>query len=318
MLAALAFALAFKLRFLDVPGGIPDRYETMLAGSVAFVALGKALVLELFGLHQQWWRYFRLPDLWPLVRALAVASALMVLVFALAKPYDDSLPRSVVVFDFILLCALFLGGARLARRSLAERPARRARAARRAREVLVVGAGSGGQMVVRELKLNPNLGARAIGFIDDDPRKRGMRTEGLKVLGTTDEIGTDPRPPRARRGRDRDPVGAGRPARQGRRRVPRARHPGAHPADRVRAAARRRPAHPPAARGPGRGRARPRPGGDGARPRRRLPRGQARAGHRRRRLDRLRARAARSPACGRGCWCCSTTPRTTSSRSTAR
>jgi len=187
LLAALAYALAFKLRFLDAPGGIPPRYETMLAGSVAFVALGTALVIELFGLHQQWWRYFRLPDLWPLLRALAVATALLVLIFALAQPYDHSLPRSVVIFYFLLASA-FLGGARLARRSLAERPARRARA-RRTREVLVVGAGSGGQMVVRELKLNPNLGARAVGFVDDDPRKRGMRTEGLKVLGTTDEIG---------------------------------------------------------------------------------------------------------------------------------
>ena len=60
--------------------------------------------------------------------------------------------------------------------------------------MLVVGAGSGGQMVVRELQLNPNLGARAIGFVDDDPSKRGMRAAGLKVLGTTDEIGADPRP----------------------------------------------------------------------------------------------------------------------------
>ncbi len=191
LLCALAFALAFQLRFLgDVgdQGGIPERYVTMLVGSVAFVALGKALVLDLLGQHQQWWRYFRLPDLWPLVRALAVATGLMVLVFLLAKPYDYSLPRSVVIFDF-LLCTVFLGGARLARRSLAERPSRRSRARSREREVLVVGAGSGGQMVVRELKLNPNLGARAIGFIDDDPRKRGMRTEGLRVLGTTGEIG---------------------------------------------------------------------------------------------------------------------------------
>jgi FlaA1/EpsC-like NDP-sugar epimerase len=187
LLAALAFALAFKLRFLDVPGGIPERYETMLAGSVAFVALGTALIIELFGLHQQWWRYFRLTDLWPLLRALAVASALMVLIFALAQPYDDSLPRSVVIFNFLLSVA-FLGGARLARRSIAERQ-REHSSTRKARDLLVVGAGSGGQMVVRELKLNPNLGARAIGFLDDDPRKRGMRTEGLKVLGTTDEIG---------------------------------------------------------------------------------------------------------------------------------
>jgi FlaA1/EpsC-like NDP-sugar epimerase len=187
VLAAAAFALAFTLRFLDDGGNLPERYETMLLGSVAFVAIGKALVVELFGLHQQWWRYFRLPDLWPLCRALAVATVLMVLVFVLAKPYDYSLPRSVIILDFILACAL-LGGARLARRSLAERPTRRIGSGRE-REVLVVGAGSGGQMVVRELKLNPNLGAHAIGFLDDDPRKRGMRTEGLKVLGTTDEIG---------------------------------------------------------------------------------------------------------------------------------
>jgi len=187
LLCALAFALAFKLRFLDAPGGIPDHYEEMLVGSVVFVALGKTLVLELLGSHGQWWRYFRLPDLWPLVRALAVASALMVLVFALTQPFERGLPRSVIIFDF-LLAVCFLGGARLARRMIAERPERRARS-RRERDVLVVGAGSGGQMVVRELKLNPNLAARAIGFLDDDPRKRGMRTEGLKVLGTTDEIG---------------------------------------------------------------------------------------------------------------------------------
>ncbi|MET0824587.1 MAG: nucleoside-diphosphate sugar epimerase/dehydratase [Solirubrobacterales bacterium] len=186
LLCAVAFALAFLLRFLDDGGQIPDRYLTMLAGSVAFVAIGKSLVLELLGQHHQWWRYFRLPDLWPLVRALAVASALLVLVFVLVKPYPDSLPRSVVIFDFILSCAL-LGGARLARRSFAERPQRMARG--RSRSVLVVGAGSGGQMVVRELQLNPNLGAHAIGFLDDDPSKRNMRAAGLKVLGTTDEIG---------------------------------------------------------------------------------------------------------------------------------
>jgi FlaA1/EpsC-like NDP-sugar epimerase len=89
--------------------------------------------------------------------------------------------------DF-LLCLLLVGGVRMASRFVAERPARAARR-RKGRESLIVGAGSGGQMVVREMLLNPNLGSKAIGFVDDDPRKRGMRLLGLKVLGSTDEIG---------------------------------------------------------------------------------------------------------------------------------
>src|SRR5581483_398513 len=185
LLAAAAFALAFQLRFLDA--GIPARYATMLGGSVAFVALGKALVLDVLGLHSDWWRYFRMPALWPLVRAAAVGSALLVAFFVLAKPYSYGLPRSVIVFDFIL-CVVLTGGMRLLVRMAYERPSRAVRK-RHQRKILVVGAGSGGQMVVRELQLNPNLGARAIGFVDDDPRKRGMRTLGIRVLGSTDDMG---------------------------------------------------------------------------------------------------------------------------------
>ncbi|HEX6602591.1 MAG TPA: nucleoside-diphosphate sugar epimerase/dehydratase, partial [Solirubrobacterales bacterium] len=89
--------------------------------------------------------------------------------------------------DF-LLTLMLVAGARLAVRLVVERPARGARIPK-GREILVVGAGSGGQMVVRELHLNPNLGRTPIGFVDDDPRKRGMRMlGGLKVLGSTDEI----------------------------------------------------------------------------------------------------------------------------------
>jgi FlaA1/EpsC-like NDP-sugar epimerase len=187
LLAAASFALAFRLRFLDAPGGIPDRYWTMLTGTIVFVALGKAIVFSVLGLNQKWWRYFQLPDLWPVVRAAAVATGLLVAAFTLVKPYPYNLPRSVVVFDF-LLTILLVGGARLARRMIAERPDRATRR-RRTRGVLIVGAGSGGQMVVRELRLNPNLGSRAIGFVDDDPRKRGMHAVGVKVLGSTDEIG---------------------------------------------------------------------------------------------------------------------------------
>ena len=185
-LAALAWYLAFQLRFIDLPNGIPARYEDVLLGSIVFVALGKTIVFSLLGLHQKWWRYFALRDFGIVIRAAAVATAILIAVFAIAQPFPDDLPRSVVVLDFLLTVAL-VGGARAATRFWVEHPARQSRR-RQGHDVLVVGAGWGGQMVIREIQLNPGLGGRAIGFIDDDPRKRGMQMQGVKVLGTTDEI----------------------------------------------------------------------------------------------------------------------------------
>ena len=187
VLLAAAYYLAFRLRFLDAAGGIPDRYDHMLAGSIGFVVVGQLIVFYAFGLYEKWWRYFRLPDMISVLRACAVATAILAIGFLLLKPFDDQIPRSVVVINF-LLTVFLIGGARLlARMILVERLARRQ--VRGAREVLVVGAGSGGQMVARELQLNPNLRSRAIGFLDDDPRKQGMRLHGINVLGTTDEVG---------------------------------------------------------------------------------------------------------------------------------
>jgi len=185
VLVALAYFLAFQLRFLDEPQGLPHRYEVLFAQSVGFVVVGKLAIFAAFGLYQKWWRYVSGRDFLLIFRAVAVASAILVIVFAVAKPFAHGLPRSVEVTDFVLTM-LLIAGARLAVRLIVERPSRGARVPKH--EVLVIGAGSGGQMVVRELQLNPNLGATAIGFVDDDPRKRGMRMLGLKVLGSTKEI----------------------------------------------------------------------------------------------------------------------------------
>lgn len=156
ILVALAFFCAFRLRFLDDPGGIPDRYWTVVTQSIAIVAVGKVIVFAAFGLYQKWWRYVGGRDFAGILRAVAVSSAILVIVFTVAKPFAAGLPRSVVDLD-VQLTLDFEAGARLAVRLVVERPARGARIPKGAK-VLVVGAGSGGQMVVREMLLNPNLG----------------------------------------------------------------------------------------------------------------------------------------------------------------
>jgi FlaA1/EpsC-like NDP-sugar epimerase len=55
---------------------------------------------------------------------------------------------------------------------------------------IVIGAGSGGQVLVWELQANPRWGLLPIGFVDDDPDKIGRRYLGLSVLGPTTSLPT--------------------------------------------------------------------------------------------------------------------------------
>ena len=87
------------------------------------------------------------------------------------------MPTGVLVL-YGLLMLVFLGGARFVVHLIYERPLRGFRARRKdARSVLIVGAGDGGRLLLREILRNPELGYRPVGFVDDDPRKQGARID---------------------------------------------------------------------------------------------------------------------------------------------
>src|ERR1044072_2892658 len=111
-LLTLAFYLAFRLRFLADPTALPHRYLVLFAQSVGFVVVGKLAVFAAFGLYQKWWRYVSGRDFLLILRAVAVSSGIMIVAFAVLQPFANSLPRSVVVMDFVLTM-LLIAGARL-------------------------------------------------------------------------------------------------------------------------------------------------------------------------------------------------------------
>jgi FlaA1/EpsC-like NDP-sugar epimerase len=184
-LVSLAYAGAFWLRFDQ---GIPPRYQDLLGQTIVAVVVGKIAIFAAFGLYQKWWRYVGLRDIETILRAAITASLVVVGGLFIWSPTDNDVPRSVAVMDFLLTVA-FIGGVRLAVRSVLERPPRGA-VLPKGQEVMIVGAGEAGQLIAREMLKSPDLGQTPIGFVDDDPRKRGMRIHGLKVLGTTSELET--------------------------------------------------------------------------------------------------------------------------------
>jgi FlaA1/EpsC-like NDP-sugar epimerase len=183
-LLALAYYLAYVLRFDDA---IPLRYQRLLEDTIVLIVAMKLLIFALFGLYSKLWRFVDQRDFATILKAVAVATVGLIVVLFLFSIGRHDPPRSVVALD-ALLSLVFCAGARFAVRALVERPARGAIIERAPNEVLIVGAGNGGQQVAFELRRNPGLRSAAVGFVDDDPRKQGMRVAGHKVLGTTDEL----------------------------------------------------------------------------------------------------------------------------------
>jgi FlaA1/EpsC-like NDP-sugar epimerase len=125
--------------------------------------------------------------MWTIARGVVLASILVFVVIYLIDPVDKvRLPRSVFITDLLLLLAL-VTGVRLLARTIMERPGRRGLVAR-GKEVLVVGAGDAGQLILREMQKNPTLGYTPIALVDDDLRKRNVRLHGVRVFGTTADL----------------------------------------------------------------------------------------------------------------------------------
>jgi FlaA1/EpsC-like NDP-sugar epimerase len=182
-LVALAWWLAFTLRF-DSP--TPVYYETLFKRTILVVVGIKLAVFVALGFYNRWWRYVSTRDMWRIAWGVTLATVLADVAVYLISPVPTvKLPRGIAALDLLLTLA-FIAGSRLLARTLMERPT--AGIVARGKEVLVVGAGDAGQLVIREMQRNRQLGYTPIGLIDDDPRKKNLRIHGVRVLGTVDDL----------------------------------------------------------------------------------------------------------------------------------
>jgi FlaA1/EpsC-like NDP-sugar epimerase len=192
ILVAFAYYLAFQLRFDNGPSGY---YLHLFKRTILWVTVASVLILILARVYQRRWRYASQRDYEAILRGLVLITLLSVVGVQVLRPVQRvthhgtaviGLPNGVVVL-FGLLSLLFLCGVRMVARALHERrPLEAFRGTSKGeRSVLIVGAGDGGRLVLREITRNRELGLTPVGFLDDDPRKAGLRVDGVRVRGNT-------------------------------------------------------------------------------------------------------------------------------------
>ncbi len=138
----------------------------------------------LFGLYRILWRYFTAVDMFVIMRATLVGTAVAgVLVLVLQRDLGQS--RAVFVIDFILL-SLLVAGSRMFLVSLRHWFGMQGRI--HGRRVLIVGANETGAMALRLLLRSGDPKYRPAGFLDDDPGKQRRRIGGVPVVGRVRDL----------------------------------------------------------------------------------------------------------------------------------
>lgn len=158
----------------------PDYTEKVIV-SGAFLLVVHAAVCRLAGLYRGMWIFASLPDLKRVLKAIGMSSAAMVLLIALDRS-EPALPRSMVVL-FPVLLLVIMGGGRAAWRMWKEHRLY-GDLAGSGKPVVVVGAGTAGAMLVRELERNPDW--RVVALVDDDPGKWRLELSGYPIVGEID------------------------------------------------------------------------------------------------------------------------------------
>jgi FlaA1/EpsC-like NDP-sugar epimerase len=191
-----AFATSLMLSFLVVQNMQFRRewlelYPTLLL----FFLLVKLPVFAAFKQYRGWWRYVGISDLHGIVRASLISTCIIVALWLAAgrfEPIRAHLPpglerpaEGVCIAD-MLATILMLGGLRIVIRLYYE--SIRTAEAGRLKRFLIVGAGNAGEALLREIFRMSVAQYDVIGFIDDDPAKKGTHIHGIPVLGTVEEL----------------------------------------------------------------------------------------------------------------------------------
>ena len=160
----------------------------------AYVLLGvslivKPLVFYVFGLYRRLWAYASTNELKIIVAAVTTASVFISVVMVVLRTLNiiTAFPRSTLPIDW-LLTLLLTGGLRFAVRLLAETRSANERTRTGKQRVLIVGAGSAGAIVVREMQTSSYLYLVPVCFLDDDPSKQKQQIYGVPVVGTLKDL----------------------------------------------------------------------------------------------------------------------------------
>lgn len=191
--ALLTFVSIIFSMMLRLEVVYPDRllfsyYLRIIWPFIVFAMVLRPAVFYFSGIYKRIWRYAYTKDFIALTVSVFIGTIILSLVTLLIiKPFwiRASFPRSLLILETIISLFL-LGGFRVILKMGERYPGDinwKATGITPSKRVMIAGAGNTGVNISRELLTNPQLGLQPVVFLDDDPKKIGMKIQDLQVSG---------------------------------------------------------------------------------------------------------------------------------------
>lgn len=177
-----ALYIRYDFSFQDIDPLFFKHCENLLIPNV----IGTLLFFVIWKLYRSVWRYASANELVNIVGATACASLAQ---FVYCKFTDNRMPRSYSVLYFFLLtlaicCIRF--GYRILR--LINNKRMNLLGREHCANVMIIGAGAGGDMILKEIENSRYLSMRAKCIIDDQPGCHGKLMRGVPIVGGRESI----------------------------------------------------------------------------------------------------------------------------------
>ena len=180
LIALISFPLAIAIRYssFDVSDyKLPLFYKIVLA--LFLIKIGIFLIMKL---SRGIWRFSSTPDLLLILKAVTLAAFVSLIVLFLWMRLEN-IPRSSLVIDWFLT-VFFLGGGRFSYRIWKE--GRRVKT--NLEKTIIIGAGTEGEQLVREIKSNTNTNIFIVGILDDNKERHGRTIHSIPILGEVKDL----------------------------------------------------------------------------------------------------------------------------------
>lgn len=175
--------LALLLRFEGKYNEIPREYIDRSLQYISIVIVVTLVIFYVLRLYGSLWTYAGATELMNIVFASILSAGIQMWVIVLM---DMRMPRSYYVF-YAMCLFVMVTCSRYSYRAL-RTVVKRQKDNESRTNVLVMGAGGAGNMLVREIANSSHVNKRVVCIVDDAKAKQGSYLHGVKIMGTRDDI----------------------------------------------------------------------------------------------------------------------------------